>query len=151
MADMAASSTGPSNRPHPWTHANSVPDRFTPRRRSGAPSWSTNRFPDTWTARTGVDAARAGWAGTTVATAMARATATDAMTTDIRTTGRLTTDLVGSQRPPIEQFGRIRRAGGARETGAESRDPRAEGSGRLVLRPGLGLAGGAGDLDLRLP
>src|SRR6202011_4848246 len=40
-------SVGPSNSPHPWAHAYSLPERFTPATRSGVPEPVTSCLPDT--------------------------------------------------------------------------------------------------------
>src|SRR4051812_40454600 len=56
MALMAVAPVGPSKSPQPWAQAYSLPDLFTPTRRTVCPDPSTNRFPDTATDN-GTDAA----------------------------------------------------------------------------------------------
>src|SRR5947208_16915616 len=83
IAEMLAWSDGPSKMPHPWAHAYSVPERFTPCNRIGAPVPSTIRVPDTRSAGAASAAARTPAAGraergggtaATTATAIAAAT-----------------------------------------------------------------------------
>src|SRR5437588_12433089 len=59
IAVTLLASLGPSKMPHPCTQAYSVPARFTPSRRTGAPLLSTNRLAETRRAGPGAPAVAA--------------------------------------------------------------------------------------------
>ena len=50
IALTEGASLGPSKTPQPWTHAYSLPERFTPCRWTTRPLESSSRLPETWIA-----------------------------------------------------------------------------------------------------